>query len=223
MPIDETFGSVAEQYDAPRRRLVPRFDDFYGTAVSCLSNSSGDNPTILDLGAGTGLLSHLVSEAFPQAQIRLIDLSGRMLDVARRRFSGDDRFSFVHADFSSGDLGTFDSAVSALAIHHLSDTDKRALFERLFNSLPTGGRFINAEQVAGQSPAETRQLHLDWEAECRALGSDEEELAGARLRMQEDQLATLDDQLDWLREAGFVDVECSFRHGMFAVYRATRP
>ncbi|MEV0807549.1 hypothetical protein [Micromonospora sp. NPDC050200] len=33
MSVTAAFDAVAGSYDQARRRLVPRFDDFYGTAV----------------------------------------------------------------------------------------------------------------------------------------------------------------------------------------------
>jgi hypothetical protein len=42
-------------------------------------------------------------------------------------------------------------------------------------------------------------------------------------RMTADRLATLDEQLGWLRDAGFEDVRCAFESGRFAVYAGRRP
>jgi cyclopropane fatty-acyl-phospholipid synthase-like methyltransferase len=43
----------------------------------------------------------------------------------------------------------FDAIVSALAIHHLEDAEKRSLFARIHERLRPGGVFVNAEQVVG--------------------------------------------------------------------------
>jgi tRNA (cmo5U34)-methyltransferase len=44
----------------------------------------------------------------------------------------------------------------------------------------------------------------------------------ARERMRHDRLATAEDQLRWLREAGFDDVDCRFADHNFAVLVARR-
>ncbi len=53
--------------------------------------------------------------------------------------------------------------------------------------------------------------------EIRAAGLSEAEIRNAQNRMEFDRCATLEDQLQWMRAAGFEDVDCSFRSGRFAV------
>jgi tRNA (cmo5U34)-methyltransferase len=119
--------------------------------------------------------------------------------------------------------GPFNAVVSALAIHHLSDEDKRALYARIHNVLSPGGIFINAEQVAGTS-GRLQDLfeatHLDH---ARRLGSSDAEVNNAIERMSYDRCATVSDQLVWLNEAGYEDVECFFRWFRFAVIAGWRP
>lgn len=50
------FNENARQYDGQRKKLIPCFDDFYSIAVS-MAETNTNNPDILDIGAGTGLLS----------------------------------------------------------------------------------------------------------------------------------------------------------------------
>src|SRR3954468_9002425 len=82
------FDAQAGDYDAPRRRLIPPFDAFYGTAVDALGLIPGGPKRVLDLGAGTGLLSAFVADAFPRAELTLLDGSAAMLDRARERLGG---------------------------------------------------------------------------------------------------------------------------------------
>ncbi|MDX6726553.1 MAG: tRNA (cmo5U34)-methyltransferase, partial [Baekduia sp.] len=48
------FDAQAAGYEAPRRRLIPPFDAFYGTAVAALEMLGRPPPRVLDLGAGSG-------------------------------------------------------------------------------------------------------------------------------------------------------------------------
>ena len=48
------------------------------------------------------------------------------------------------------------------------------------------------------------------------------ERADAEELMRHDRCATLEDQLRWLRDAGFEDVDCLFKMRRFAVIAATR-
>lgn len=107
-------------------------------------------------------------------------------------------------------------------VKRLEHDQKRALFRRCFAALDPGGAFVNADQVAGATPALTQQLHDRWRHQAHQAGVTEAELAEAERRMSADRLAPLEDQLAWLREAGFQDVDCWYRDGMFAVYAGYR-
>lgn len=63
--------------------LIPCFDDFYGVAIDCIDFEK-DNPKVLDLGAGTGILSQFLLEKYPNAEIVLIDLAEEMLKEAEK-------------------------------------------------------------------------------------------------------------------------------------------
>jgi tRNA (cmo5U34)-methyltransferase len=215
------FDAHAAEYEALRRRLVPPFAAFYGTAIEALSLAAQPPRRVLDLGAGTGLLSRFVREAFPQAELVLLDGAPAMLDEARASL-------VAPAEFVIGDLraelprGEFDAVVSALAIHHLEDADKHDLFARVHRALAPGGVFVNAEQVAAPS-APLEASYRAWHREAsKALGASDAEWAAAERRMSFDRLATVAHQLAWLKEAGFAASDCLFKRYGFAVLLAQR-
>ena len=93
MSVVNKFNQKAKEYDSERRALIPCFDDFYGIAIDCI-DFKGDNPKVLDLGAGTGILSQFLLEKYPNAEIVLIDLAEEMLKEAEKRFfAGSDERS----------------------------------------------------------------------------------------------------------------------------------
>jgi tRNA (cmo5U34)-methyltransferase len=212
------FEQHATQYDGARRRLVPPFDTLYGTAVEAVPERA---KTVLDLGAGTGLLAAMVGRARPAAALTLLDGSPAMLDQARAALG--DRAVYVVADLADPlPEGPWCAIVSALAIHHLDDDAKRTVFARARKALKPGGVFVNAEQVAGPTPA-VDAVYRRWHGDrARALGCTEQEWRAAQERMRHDRLATAEDQLRWLREAGFDDVDCRFADHNFAVLVAQR-
>lgn len=223
MSLTADFNGTARDYDSARRRLIPCFDDYYGAALSLLPFAATDAPRILDLGAGTGLLAGLVRERLPEARLHLVDIAEEMLTIARRRFAGDQRVTIEALDFGRVlPDGPFDAVVSALAIHHLDDEDKRALFARLARVLRRGGVFVNAEQILAPTPATQAADRARWHTAIRAAGADDQEIAAAARRMAHDRCAPLWDQMEWLRAAGFGDVDCVYKWGMFAVYGGTR-
>jgi ubiquinone/menaquinone biosynthesis C-methylase UbiE len=223
--IAAAFDATADDYDAARRRLVPCFDAFYGTALELIAEwGPPPGAAVLDLGAGTGLLAALVGAAFPGARLHLVDVAPAMLEQAKARFAGQDGVTFAVADYAAADLGgPYDLVVSALSIHHLDDAAKRRLFARVLAALRPGGLFVNAEQVQAPTPELERRAHARWRRQAAALGAGEAELAAAEARMRHDRCATLEDQLRWLREAGFAEVDCAFKQWRFAVYGGRRP
>lgn len=224
MDAKQVFNAAAADYDRPRRQLVPYFDDFYGTALSLIPHPADSPIRVLDLGAGTGLLSALVAEVFPQASFTLVDISTEMLAKARARFADRPGFGFRVLDLAADPLeGEYDVAVSALALHHLEHPDLAKAFRNIYGALVSGGVFINADQTLGSSPENERQFDQAWHRDIRAQGSSEADVTAAVERMKADKTATLADQLAWLREAGFIDVECWYRRYRFAVYSGQKP
>ncbi len=225
--VGAVFDEAAEGYDRTRRLLVPGLDGFYGAVFGLVPFGRDEPVRVLDLGAGTGFLSAMVAERFPRSRVTLVDLSVEMLRVARRRFAGRSagdagRFEFRTMDYARkplpGGPRGYDLVVSALSIHHLTDGDKRELFEKIHDSLADGGHFVNADQVLGETPEEEARYGEWWFGRVREAGVTEEDLALAVARMRADKNATLKAQPGWLEEAGFGSVRSAYRDHRFAVY-----
>jgi tRNA (cmo5U34)-methyltransferase len=223
--VRKAFAAGADTYDRARRKLVPCFDDFYRTAVELLPFAPDARVEVLDLGAGTGLLSAMIAEAFPKARLTLFDLTPEMLTIARQRLRPlGKRVRFVTADFAAAAPSkSYDAVVSALAIHHLPDSGKRHLFGDIFKYLTSGGVFINADQVAGESAAVDQRSRDRWMQRARELKVGERDLSAALERMKQDLPATVGQQLAWMRESGFTEVVCAYRNLIFAVLAGAKP
>ena len=209
----------ASEYDISRRRLIPCYDLFYATAAELAARSiQVSSPAILDLGAGTGLLSEFVLQRFSSASLYLLDESSDMLSKAQQRLAQYNPQIFIQRMTEPLPTGTFHAVISALAIHHLTDEEKRGLFRRIHQSLAPGGVFINAEQILGITKWQ-QQLYEDMHLNgARALGSNEDEIRSAQERMTYDKCSPLSDQISWLREIGFQNADSFFHSFRFAVY-----
>jgi tRNA (cmo5U34)-methyltransferase len=218
------FDRTAGNYDRERRKLVPCFDDFYRAAVDLLPFERDEEFHVLDLGAGTGLLSAFVAFSYPRARVTMVDISDEMLAQARERFAaGGSRFLFEVADYGEGRItGRYDAVMSALSLHHLADEKKRMIFAQAHAALAPGGVFINADQVRGDTVEIDRRCHDRWIARVRERGAPERDLMMALEQMKFDHTCTADEQLGWLREAGFSEVGLAYRNLIFAVYCGTR-
>jgi tRNA (cmo5U34)-methyltransferase len=157
-------------------------------------------PRILDLGTGDGRLLALLQADRPRMLGVGLDFSELMLAAARERFAGDERIEIVEHDLAEPlpTLGRFDAVVSSMAIHHLEDERKRSLYAEVFELLEPGGVFANFEHVAAPS----ERLHVAFYAAIGEPMEDED---------PSDRLLDVESQLAWLREIGFVDVDCYWK------------
>jgi tRNA (cmo5U34)-methyltransferase len=155
---------------------------------------------ILDLGTGDGRLLSLVRSAHSDTEAVAVDFSAAMLEAARKRFAGDSRVSVVELNMDSSlpNLGSFDAVISSFAIHHLVNERKRALYTEIYGILNSEGVFCNLEHVS--SPSE--RLHAEF---LHRIGFTVE------TEDPSNKLLDSETQLGWLREIGFVDVDCQWK------------
>jgi len=92
---------------------------------------------VMDLGAGTGLLSYFIAPHV--SKIVAVDNSPSMLNEFKNKASEfDSETEVIEADISKDDLGrTFDGIISSMTIHHVEDT--KALFSKLYALLNENG------------------------------------------------------------------------------------
>ncbi|KUO78202.1 MAG: methyltransferase [Desulfosporosinus sp. BRH_c37] len=215
--IRSKFNDVSQEYDRQRRQLIPCYDDFYNIATSVIDLLT-DFPKVLDVGAGTGLFSSLLLNKFPKAKITLIDISDKMLDIAKQRFEGIDGFEYIVGDYSQYNFaGEYDVIISALSIHHLTDEQKRAFYNRSYSILRPNGIFINCDQVLGDTEYLDSIYKKHWKSSIEKSGLPKDKITAGYERIKLDKETPLSTQLQWLSEAGFSDVDCIYKYYHFAV------
>lgn len=153
---------------------------------------------VLDLGTGDGRLLAAIRDRYRDALAVGIDTSEPMLARAADRFEADPLVEFRTHDLAVpfAGMGPLDAVVSGLAIHHLEDERKGELFEEIHTLLTPGGVFANLDLVASASS----RLHERFRREIGRTQDD-----------PTDRLADLSDQMGWLRNAGFTEVDCHFK------------
>jgi ubiquinone/menaquinone biosynthesis C-methylase UbiE len=192
-----------------RADSIPHRVEGEATLLECLP----ENPArVLDLGSGAGRLLNLVKAARPKAEFVALDFSPTMLGELKTRFSSDPRVSVVTHDLNDPlpELGRFDAVVSSFAIHHLPHDRKRTLYDEIFRCLRSSGIFCNLEHVA--SP--TLKLHNGFLAKLDIEPADED---------PSNKLLDIEIQLSWLRDMGFVDVDCLWKWRELALLVGTKP
>jgi len=210
--------------DAQRLAVIPDMEAFYAAAAWAAA-WEGDIPDVLDIGAGTGLLTEFVLKRYPMAAVTLIDLSEEMLRIAGERFAGREGLRFIAGDYMTTDPGgSFDIVVSALSIHHLLDEESARCIAGYLDSWRSGGIFVNADQVLGESEWIQHRFMEYWDSHMRNGPLTHSEIEEVRARRDTlDRNGHLADQLNWLRECGFIDVDVTYKNRTFVVFSGRRP
>lgn len=192
------------------------------------------NVRILDLGVGTGYLSHKILETFPHAQITAVDAAELMMEKARERLKDyQEQVSFHVATFQElpdkvNTLSHLDAVVSSFALHHLYREEKLALFRYIHSILKPHGWFVNCDifkTADAVLEARFRNLHYRGIQERtrhikrqeKSLDQISSELTGKE-KKDGDHLLFLMDDLQLLTGAGFRTAECFWKEYREAVY-----
>jgi tRNA (cmo5U34)-methyltransferase len=161
------------------RSEVPRYDELQAAIAAAGADRRARR--ILDLGSGTGETAQRALAAHPGASLVGVDESEEMLAVATAALVDEAVELRVARLQDPLPDGPFDLVVSALAVHHLDAEEKASLFRRVRSVLAPTGRFVLGDVVVPSDPADAR-IPLDE-------GYDLPD--------------SVEDQLGWLRDAGF--------------------
>lgn len=217
------------------RQAVPFAEVHFDITRRVLEAHGVEVRSLLDLGCGDGIATQAMVDRFPVERAVLVDFSEPMLDAACARFhSAPVAIDIVHGDLLGsewiGQVGSeFDLVISRFAIHHLPHERKRSLYREILDLLRPGGFFINIEHV--QSPNAQYQYAFErvFIEGINALSESRETIEETERAFRDRQdaetniLAPVEDQCGWLREIGFVDVDCSFKAFELAVFGGRKP
>ena len=216
--VREQFEQRAFDYDGLIPRLIPRYREQHDLILQLIPFETNAHIKVLDLGAGTGILSALILQAFPQANILAFDIAEKMLKVCQTNLSPyQERLTLQQGNFAEDNFGNrYDLVVSGLAIHHLDSAGKQTLFKKLFQSMNSGGILLIRDIVTGATPRLTEQYEKLWRQYIKASGEDD--VAWFQNYLKEDIPSSVEEQTRWLSEAGFADTACHWRHLNFAIF-----
>jgi tRNA (cmo5U34)-methyltransferase len=200
------------------KSIAPAVGELAASAVRVVRSSAPTDPRILALGS-SGVPSEQLSSELPDSTFTLVDTSEEALaDAASHLGSQTAPPVTVVGDLvESLPEGPFDVVASGLTVHRLADEDKKALFEKVREVLVPDGVFVLVEEVSGPTLALDDLYHRAWLDDVRATGTNEELVEAALGAMVYSHPATVAEQLEWLKGAGFRDVDCFSKRYGFAL------
>lgn len=223
MEIEEQFNLIAEEYDNNRKKFIPCFDDFYQGTTQFITSNIDIPARILDLGAGTGLLSYFWFQHYPETEYVLVDIADEMLNVARKRFSGINNISYKILDYCKElPSGTFDVVASALSIHHLEHEDKQSLFGRIYDTLPSDGLFVNYDQFCAGQPEMNDWFDSYWQGQLANSGLTDHDIELWKERRKLDRECSVEQEMEMLSKSKFKVVKCVYSYQKFSVIVAVK-
>ena len=198
--------------------------------------------TVVELGAGGGLLARAVLDAFPNCRYHALDGSETMRATLRERLAPYGARVIIGA-FELSDSAWREAlpsplrcVLSSLVVHHLTGEEKQQMFADIARRLEAGGALLLADLVAPANDRVRLLFAQQWNESARAqsqtLAGDFSLYQAFRdaewnyYEMTEedpiDHPSPLSDQLQWLRAAGFSVADCFWMLAGHAIYGGYR-
>lgn len=238
-----------DRWDRMQERYLVRRPERFEIIARLIADTQPTVHNIVDLGCGTGTLTTVLMDRFPNAKVLGIDLDPTLLPLARARTSqSPERAHFVQTDLREESWlentpTSVDAVVSATALHWPNRPQLESLYSQLTQILKPGGVFLNADHVGSESGL----IQASWEKHRKTIlqiddkepGEDWDSFWTAYLDMlgsgarQSRARATgewegiesglpLVWHLDQLRDCGFSYVDCFWRDDCDAIYGGIR-
>jgi len=227
-------SDIIATYDLDMDVWHPNRKHMTSLAGEILPFDRSENIRILDLGVGTGYLTHKIIETFPNVSIVAVDAAGMMIDKAKIRLKAQlGQVTFKVATFQelpdkANDITGLDAVVSAFALHHLLKEEKLKLFQFVHSILKPDGWFINCDIFNAADPSNEalyrRLLYKGTQERALRLKKQEKSLDyiaseyTSKEKRDGDHPLSITEETQLLTEAGFRSVDCFWKEYREAVY-----
>jgi cyclopropane fatty-acyl-phospholipid synthase-like methyltransferase len=235
----------ATGYDQSAHHVHPHYVEVQDAVLAALPFGECDEFLLVDAGGGSGRLVERFLDRFTSARAIVLDQSEAFLALAERKLArfGERaacRIAQLQGDWPQEIGEPIDAVVSMSAIHHLESAEKQQLFARIFAALNPGGVFINGDEVRPASDAEYLAEVSNWAAHMHRImdaGLVPDSFKDALLKWEarnvgefskpkhtgDDCHDTIDEQLAWLAECGYVHCRATWHKAMWAVMAGDKP
>jgi tRNA (cmo5U34)-methyltransferase len=217
--IKAHFDQEAAEFDAIIQKIIPYYNQLIEAVVASIPFSKEQSFSVIDLGCGTGTLAQTILQTYPQAELTCVDLSQKMLTLAKHKLGSDIKClacPFEELIFDQ----TYDVAVSSLALHHLDPINgHRDFYQKLYQALNPAGIFINADVIKTDNPQLQAAFMEKWIVYMqRKISRQEIQERWLKSHFEEDRPVPLMSELQLLKEIGFQNIDVVYKYYNYAVY-----
>ena len=218
----------AAVYGTNMARWIPDFDYAHQLLLESIAVHLPTKSIGVELGAGSGRVSKLLLEKFPDLHLTLVDLSANMLGEAAKQVAPyAERSQMIVHDIFEPDLDfpadSFDCVVSVFAICHAQGIEVyEQLYRRIAHWLKPQGYFVCYDHVRGDTFELTALNALGWHRLLLASQTVEQAREGIVGTYQEDSPLSLRQHLQLLSAAGFQAVDVLYKRDIFAIYAGVK-
>jgi tRNA (cmo5U34)-methyltransferase len=223
----EYFGGMIETYDSLIQRCVPRYAEMTSQLLDYVPAVPG---RVLELGCGTGNLTLRLAERFPEAELVFVDASREMLGLTAHRLAhqcgrANRKTHGVLCEFEEitpSVEGPFDLVMSCVSLHHV--VDKAHLYHSIAALMNPGGSLVFADQILGGSEFNDDANTRRWLEFCRRPENCSERELQSLIdhAAAHDHYTPVAEHFALLARAGFVDMDCVWRHRVWGILTANR-
>ena len=210
--VDEFYNSISKSYTESIQRCVPRYREMLESLFAYLKPDF-EPKSILELGCGTGNLTHFLTAKYPNAKITAVDISTECINECKIRLP-EENIEYINSDFRDLELpeNSFDLIVSSISIHHIDDSAKGILFRKIYSSQTKNGILSFCDQFRGETE-HIYKKHIEfWKMIALEQGSSLDEWNMWMKHQEEhDFHSSLSKHLKWLEEARYKNIDCTRR------------
>jgi len=219
--IKEHFETEAFEFDSQIIKIIPYYEQMITALIDSVQFEPFAAIRIIDLGCGTGTVAKRLGDKFPNSTIVCLDISSKMIEIAKYKMSGRKNTEFIVGDFSKIEFKEpFDVVVSSLALHHIqTDEEKKEFYTKIYKVLTNSGQFLNADVVLATTDYQQNINMNRWiDYMNKSVPMDEIQQRWLPAHKTEDRPSILMNQLKWLDEIGFENVDVIWKYYNFSVY-----
>jgi len=234
-------AELSQKYLSGVRSAIPLATEQIEIILRIIQMTRPQVNNFLDLGCGDGILGQAILNHYPHSQGVFLDFSETMIEAAKTKISASyqGNLEFINQDYGLPEWvnkiqqkAPFDVIVSGFSIHHQPDVRKREIYQEIYELLKPEGLFLNLEHVS--SPSKLIE-HLFEELfvdslyafhQSQSTKKSREEVARQYYNRPDKTaniLAPVEAQCNWLREIGFIHVDCFLKVFEIALFGGMKP